>query len=499
LQIRRVTDVFYNGYKPVFRLTTALGYTIIATANHPFRTTDGWHQLDELQPGRQIAAVGQFPVNLADTAILWDTIQSISPADSADTYDLTVEHDHNFVANGLIAHNSHSAAYGLIAYQNAWLKAHYRCEYMAALLTADSGNSDKILIYLNDCAKYNVEVLPPNINQSQKSFSVVDGKIRFGLSGVKNVGEGAIDAIIEARDLGGHFKSLVDFCERIDLKRVNRRVIESLIKCGAFDNPKITRAAMFEAIEEAIAHGQHFQKEKDSAQFSLFGEAITSTSTYHIPPRAEWLDKEKLACEKNVLGFYISGHPLDRYRADLGNFVSSEIAELHERKNGGIVSIAGIVTSRKDMTTKRGDRMAFVVIEDLTGTIEVSLFPDVFREAAPLLDADQPLLIKGDLECGEQSVKIAAKEVSALSEIRAQRTKEIHLKFKSDQLAKPKFDAMLQTLSKHPGKCTTFIHIEIPSRSHTTIRLPDNIKLTPSETLLEELEIIFGSNPVFMK
>ncbi len=437
---------------------------------------------------------------LAHSDVYWDTIVSITPQGIQSTYDLTVEEDHNFVANGLIVHNSHSAAYGFVAYQTAWLKAYYRCEYMAALFTADSGNSSKMLIYLNDCAKAGIEVMPPDVNESFNSFTVVDGNIRFGLGGVKNVGDGAIEAIIEAREEGGLYKGLVDFCERIDFKRVNRRVVESLIKCGAFDFSGETRSALFNAIEGAMAYGQVYQKEKASAQISLFGGGSgTPDLSYTIVKKTEWIEKILLGYEKDALGFYISGHPLNRYRNDIGNFVSGMIADLNERKSGGVVSLAGIVTSRKEMTTKRGDRMAFVVVEDLTGSIEVSLFPEAFRQAAPLLDDGQPLLIKGELEIGDSSAKLLAKEVFSLAEIRAERAKEVHFTFRTEDLNNGQLDALFAILREHKGHCIPYLHLEIPERSKTIMRLPEEWNLHPTEELIESLERMFGDNPTSLR
>ncbi|TNE44070.1 MAG: DNA polymerase III subunit alpha [Deltaproteobacteria bacterium] len=441
-------------------------------------------------------------MNLATSDVYWDTITSIEPRGVQQTFDLTVEEDHNFVANGLIVHNSHSAAYGFVAYQTAYLKAYYRCEYMAALFTADSGNSEKMLIYLNDCAKADILVLPPDVNESYKTFAVVDGNIRFGLAGVKNVGEGAIDSIIEERKENGPYQSFVDFCERIDYKKVNRRVVESLIKCGAFDSLGTNRRSLFDVIEGAMQYGQVVQREKASAQISLFGGGGGGGGTdlsYDIAEISEWIDKVLLSFEKDVLGFYISGHPLNRYRNDLDNFVSANIADLQERKSGGVVSLAGIVTSRKDMTTKRGDRMAFVVVEDLTGSIEVSLFPEAFRQAAPFLEAEQPLLIKGDLEVGDRSIKLLAKEVASLAEVRAERSREIHVKLQTPDLGNGKLEKMMDLLKQHQGHCTTFLHITIPDRSETVMRLPQEWNIHPTEELIEALERMFGDNPTYLR
>ena len=274
---------------------------------------------------------------------------------------------------------SHSAAYALIAYQTAYLKAHYPVEFMAALLTCDMDSTDKVIKNISDCREQGIEVLPPDINTSGLSFTVVDKSMRFGLGAVKNVGTGAIEAILEARK-DGKFTGLYDFCERVDLRRVNKRVIESLIKCGAFDSTAATRAAQMEGLEAAMNLGQRIQQERDSAQVSLFGTEETvkiNGSGGKLPNIPEWHDKEKLAFEKEALGFLITGHPLDRYIDDIRRLASAEIAALGEQADGSEVRVCGIVSGLKEIITKKGDRMGFVTIEDLSGSVEVTVFSDI--------------------------------------------------------------------------------------------------------------------------
>lgn len=398
---------------------------------------------------------------------------------------------------------SHSAAYGLIAYQTAWLKANYRHEYMAALLTADAGRSDKVLLYLNDCRNSGIEVLPPHVNESQRSFSVVNEKIRFGMAAVKGLGDAPIFGVIEERKENGTFDDFMSFCERVDFKgkKINRRVMEALIKCGAFDGLGVNRASMFEGLEKAMAHGQKLREEKESAQFSLFGGGMMEAApAYTIPELPEWGEKDKLSHEKGVLGLYISGHPLDRYAADLEHFISSTISELGDKKAGSSVSIAGIVTSRRDMTTKKGDRMAFIVLEDLTGEVEVSLFPKTFVNAAPFLDEDDPLLIKGESEKTDTgSVRFTAKEVASLAAIRAERAKEVHLDLSVSSLSERCVEEMTNIFKEHQGSCVAYLHVRLSGRSECVLKLPDDLSLAPSEDLVESLERLFGKNPTYFK
>ena len=408
------------------------------------------------------------------------------------TFDILEE----FAAYGF--NRSHSAAYGLIAYQTAWLKTHYPHEYMAALLTADSGNSDKLLLYMNDCEEHGIEVLPPDVNESQLTFAVVNDRIRFGLSGVKGIGDGAIEAIVAERNENGKYESLFDFCKRVDLKKVNRRVIEALIKSGAFDSTNCARSAALEGAEMAIKYGQQIKKEKASSQFSLFGTGFLEPQTPTLPDIEEWLEKQRLAYEKEVLGLYMSGHPLNRYRADLPKLASCVIAELEERKAGEVL-IAGIITSITDKKTKRGDRMAFIVLEDLTGSVEVSIFPRAYQAAAPYLDGDQPLVIKGNMEKDDRgSTKIIAKEVRSLAEVRLERANKLHLAFTSDEISAKDISKLYQIMDEHKGHCRVNFHIEIPEHSKVLLQIDKSFTVMPDEEFVEKLERLFGRNPSYI-
>ncbi|MEM1009040.1 MAG: DNA polymerase III subunit alpha, partial [Myxococcota bacterium] len=341
-----------------------------------------------------------------------------------------------FAAYGF--NKSHSAAYGLVAYQTAWLKAHYRHEYMAALLTADAGNSDKVLLYLNDCRKSGLEVLPPDVNLSQKGFSVNGEQIRFALSGIKGLGDAAIDSILEARKEGGAFRDLFDFCERVDAKRVNKKVLESLIKCGAFDSSGHTRSGMLLTMEEAIQYGQSLQKDKNSNQISMFDLMAPPDQDVNRPviqERKEWSEKERLQFEKETLGFYISGHPLHRYERDIRKFTSAEIVELSELPSKAVATFAGIITSKREMTTKKGDRMAFVVLEDMTGSVEVTVFPKTYAQSMAYLESEQPLVIRGEIENEENQVRVKAQDIRSLVEARASKVTEIHLHLSAERLS----------------------------------------------------------------
>ncbi|HVO29117.1 MAG TPA: LAGLIDADG family homing endonuclease, partial [bacterium] len=473
---------------------------------------------------------------IAESDVFWDRVVSITPKGIQDTYDLTVDVDHNFVADGIVVHNSHSAAYALVSYHTAFLKAHYTAEFFAALLTIDAGNSDKVMLYVNSCRDRGIPVLPPDVNESGKGFEVRENSIRFGLSAVKNVGEGAIDAILEARKKVGKFKSLPQMCAELDLKRVNRRVVESLIKCGAmnFSTPDakstFSRKALLDALDTAMEYGQMLQKERESGQSSLFGAFAGAGANAGAPepkvaPSAEFPEKERLAMEKEALGFYISGHPLQAYSNELKRYTSGSITSLLEKPDGIEVKVAGVVASLKEIKTKKGDMMAFITIEDLTGASEVTVFPDCYRASAMLLRADDPVLVIGTLEKGEveaapepgamdpaaegapapakggrnsAAVKILAKEIKSLAEVRAKTTREVHVSLREDEMdgarLKAMKDAIQRLLAAGNGgsKCPVLLHVLKADRFEAVMPLPDELKVPASDDVLTEFEKIFG-------
>jgi len=421
---------------------------------------------------------------------------------------------HKFAEYGF--NKSHSAAYALIAYQTAYLKAHYPVEFMAALLTCDMDSTDKVVKNISDCREQGIEVLPPDINSSGLSFTVVGASMRFGLGAVKNVGTGAIEAILEAR-LEGPFKSLYDFCERVDLRRVNKRVIESLIKCGAFDSTGAARSAQLEGLEAASSYGQKIQEEKASAQVSLFGTEEVSrgntTGGMKLPNTPEWHDKEKLAYEKEALGFLITGHPLDRYIDDIKRLANTEIANMVEMAEGSEVRICGIVSAFKEITTKKGDRMGFVTIEDLTGSVETTVFSDIYAIAAPLLKSDDPLLVVGKLEKGEKGCKVLimkggeenngkrfqrdrgpAGDIKLLSEARAQTTRMVSFVLRTDETPPEQLTLLREVIERHPGSVPASIQFQIPGRSRSTMPLSSAMNVAASDELRLEVERLLGYN-----
>lgn len=395
---------------------------------------------------------------------------------------------------------SHSVAYALISFQTAYLKAHYNVEFMAALMSHEMDDSDKTLKNINECSKQKIEVLPPDINESQAGFSVRAGKIRFGLEAVKGIGEKAVSAIIAARDKNGTFENLEDLLERVDTTVLNRRVLESLIKCGSFDSSNVTRREMVERIEDLVAASASYHKEKNSTQLSLFS-ALNGSSAMAIPRRRlnlpEWPQREKLAHEKEALGFYISGHPLEVYSTDLKKLgvISTRILKVNPPSGKDtVVHVAGIVTALKLRNTKKGDRYANFSLEDDQGTIETIVWPDTYREVAALLEKDDPVVVSGRAEITAERSLLIANKLEPLANLRADKATKGKVVLQStDDPAK--VEAFFTLLTQHRGSCPIHVVIDIMEPGEYIILRDKNreaVRVTPSEALIVESEKLFG-------
>ena len=392
---------------------------------------------------------------------------------------------------------SHSAAYALIAYQTAYLKAHYPVEFMAALLTSEMHSIDGVVKYIAECRSHHIQVLPPDVYTSDKAFTVADDKIRFGLVAVKNVGEAAIDAIIETRN-EVHFDSIFSFCEYVDLKRVNKRVLESLIKCGAFDATGARRSQMMACLEEALEYGQRIQREQNDPQMGLFslGEERPAINVPELPKIQEWEEKQLLAYEKESLGFYVSGHPLGRYEKLLDKFTNTNAVSIRELGDGQVVRIGGIVSSCKTIKTKRGDLMAFVSIEDLHGSVEAVVFSSVYAAVSGLLFEDNPLLIQGRVQKDEQAVKVIADTIVEMDQAEETWTASIHFHLDVNRTDRDLLRQLQETIRQHPGSCRGFLHLRDPGGAETIIALPDTDRMQAGEILTREVNGLLGYKAV---
>jgi DNA polymerase-3 subunit alpha len=389
---------------------------------------------------------------------------------------------------------SHSTAYAMISYQTAYLKAHYPVEFMAALLTSEKNNRDNIIKYITSCKEMEIPVLPPDINDSCRDFSVSDDNIRFGLAAVKNVGAGAVDSIIEARENGDRFTSFYDFSSRVDLRRVNKKVLESLIKCGAYDSLEKNRRRLMEGYETVVEVAQRRNRDRASGQFSLFGtEDLASDPGVELPDVPEWDQEEILSHEKETLGFYITGHPLLRFGDHLNLVTDCDSQTLLQKDDGRNVSLAGIVSNVREVTTKRKDTMAYVTLEDMTGSSTVIVFSDLYRDAFFLINGEEPLLVKGKVDAGEESPKVIASEILTLEESLRNPFTSVHFMVDVEKAKGDDIGSLKAMLKKYSGKYKGYIHIISNKSTEIVIYLGDSSRIDISEDMQKEADMILGS------
>ncbi|MBI4126034.1 MAG: DNA polymerase III subunit alpha, partial [Deltaproteobacteria bacterium] len=393
---------------------------------------------------------------------------------------------------------SHSAAYALVAYQTAYLKCHHPTEYLAALITSEHLNADKVLDAIADAKNHGITVLPPDVNESDSDFSVVgDNVIRFGLGGVKNVGEAAIESILEVRK-NGSFSSLVDFCERVDSRKVNKRVIESLIKCGAFDSLREPRARLMAALDQVMEIASATQRDRLVGQSRLFDLVAGARDAKGLPTSAidvpEWPDRQLLSFEKEALGFYITGHPLAQFDHLLKTYATVDTVSLAEVRDRQEVRFGGVVTKMREVTTRRGDRMGFATIEDLKGMVEVVVFSDVYTKEVMNLKGERPLFVVGLADTDGEKVKVIAQQILLLEDVPLHLTKSVHFVLHSPELTQHHLEQLKSVLTRYPGNCPGFVHLVVPEKTETVLELPQTLRLEPSPQLVGAVQKLFGHN-----
>ena len=389
---------------------------------------------------------------------------------------------------------SHSAAYAMIAYQTAYLKAHYPVQFMAALLTQDMGNQDKTIKNIAECRGMGIEILPPDINESQADFSVVGGKIRFGLAAVKNVGLKAVESVIEEREAHEPFHSLVEFCKRVEGAKVNRRVLEGLIQCGAFDFTGIYRSRLFAALDDVL---RFCGANHDPNQLNMFGsltvDSEESGGLLELPDVGEWDEKERLRKEKEALGFYITGHPLARFSEEVGRYTTCSIQDLPGQRDKSHVKVAGVVEELKIKRTKRGEKMAVLKLEDLTGSAEVVLFPDVFTRTSPLLKSDEALFINGSVETGESTAKIISQDIVTLDSIRERAIKALELRLSGESITRELLEDLRDIVFRYPGECRLLFKVEKVHGKEVLICAHHRFNVLARNELIQEIEALIGN------
>ncbi|MBI3010908.1 MAG: DNA polymerase III subunit alpha, partial [Candidatus Omnitrophica bacterium] len=439
----------------------------------------------------------------ATADIYWNRIQSIEPCGIQPTFDLEIEGTHNFVANDLIVHNSHSAAYAMISYRTAYLKAHDPVEFMSALLTSEMGNTDKLVVYLDEAKRMGLAILPPDVNESEAFFTVVNDKtVRCGLGVIKNVGLSAIASIVQARNVRGKFHTVQELCRDIDLRLVNRKVCESLVKAGACDSLGLPRAALLANLDQAMEEATSLQKDRVRGQMTFF-DALSATPAH--PPSVpahrlrDWPESQKLAFEKALLGFYVSGHPLARYEASLKAFATAHSQQLLQAEEGVLVTVGGILTKVKHTTTKKtNEQMAVCLLEDLHGDVEVLVFPNNFPQLAPALKPSAVVFVEGRVAIRDDRPRLIAQQVVPIEQGTSQLARAMELVLRHGG-EKELLEELKGLLGRFPGEVPIYLRVEMPQEPAMRLKLAENFKVEPRQELLEELGRLLGEESIVIR
>ena len=412
---------------------------------------------------------------------------------------------------------SHSAAYGLVSYQTAWLKAHYPAPFMAAVLSADMHNTDKVVILIEECRNMKLRIDAPDVNTSEFKFTVNDdGRIVYGLGAVKGVGEGPVEAIVECRAEGGPFKDLFDFCNRVDLKRINKRTLEALIRSGALDrlgpyyqdelkayqaSVDLNRAVLLAAMEEAVQAAEQTARSHDSGHMDLFGGVFAEpeADVYANHRKARELSiKERLKGEKDTLGLYLTGHPIDEYEGEVRRFARQRIVELRAARD--TQTIAGLIVALRVMKNKKGDKMGFITLDDRSGRIEASLFADAFASAQALLQTDALVVVEGEVSNDEFSggLRLRAKRVMSLEEARTGLAESLRIRAPREALVGDRLRWLGELFAKHRGACPLTLDYS-GSEAKAVLQFGEQWRIDPADNLIQALRDQFGKDNVFLQ
>ncbi|MGH7198345.1 MAG: DNA polymerase III subunit alpha [Candidatus Omnitrophota bacterium] len=413
----------------------------------------------------------------------------------------------NFIVHfaGYGFNKSHSAAYAMISYRTAYLKANTPVEFMTALLSSEKDNTDKVVLYIDEAKRMGLKILPPDVNESFPQFTVVGADtIRFGLSAVKNVGQTAIDAIIQGRIKQNRFKTFYDFTEHVDLRVVNRKVLESLIKCGAFDSMGLFRSQLFAILDQALSMAGEIQKDRESGQISFFGSFEKDKSFQknfqNIPNIPEWAENELLLNEKEMLGFYVTGHPLERYQKELKSYSTVSTATIGQRRDGEEVVIGGLVSKLKFTQTRRtNEKMAIVTLEDLEGGLDLLVFPKPFKEHGQILAKDSILFFKGNVDKKEQDPKLLVNEIVPLADVHKKFTRSIHVRLLAAGLQENTMKNLQEVLAKHPGNVPVYLEFVDQNNARSQMLVDRSLFVRPDENLVSSLQQIAGDEAVSLK
>src|SRR6266550_3726898 len=390
---------------------------------------------------------------------------------------------------------SHSCAYALLAYQTAYLKTHYPVEFMAALLTSEAGSTEKVVKYINEARGMSISILPPDVNESDLYFTPVGEAIRFGLAAIKNVGENTAKAIRESRLAHGEFKSLYDFCERIESRFLNKRVFESLIKSGALDSLG-PRESLLASVDDALATLQRASRMRESGQHGLFmAAAAPAPMPFELQEAEPWSEEERLASEYAMLGFYVSGHPLAKYASRLQELKTISLGEIEGQRNGKEVAVAALIVSSRPMRSRKGARWAIFTIQDMTGIQELLAFPESFARSEQMLKPGKPLLMKVRVQVEEAGTRLSLQEARLLQEISDRPANgEFRVRLDLRKLSEPAMDQLNALMADSPGSCPVVFELCRPDGSVAVMRAQQRVN--PSPELVEAIRQVCGEHAV---
>src|SRR3989449_2947305 len=401
---------------------------------------------------------------------------------------------------------SHAAAYALVTYQTAYLKAHAPTEFMAALLTSEVGNTDKVVRYINECRDLGIKVLPPDVNESDQDFTVTQDGIRFGLAAIKNVGEGALEAIIDARKAQGPYVTFFDFCHRVDVRKLNKRALECLIKAGAFDSTGAGRAQLAAVLDRTVDQAMAAQRAESRGQTSIFaafespdgqgGRRGTLPFDESLPDVPEWDKDQLLKYEKELIGFYITSHPLARYAEAISRFSTASTDALSEVADAKEVKLCGIIATVRQTITKKGDRMAYLTLEDLHGTVEVIAFPDLYKTAAALILPESVVQVTGTLDRGEKATRIKATKLAGLADLQAQSVSCVSIRVTTQATSAGTLRQLRDVLHRHAGPCPVYLTLAIADHSESVIAVGPALRVLPSAQLIGDVEALIGQGTI---
>lgn len=396
---------------------------------------------------------------------------------------------------------SHSAAYALVSYQTLWLKTHFPAEFMAAVMTADMDNTDKIVTLVDECQRMGLTVIPPDVNTGRYRFSVnEDGHIVYGIGAVKGVGEGPIEAILEARDRGGPFRDLFDFCNRVDIKKLNKRVMEKLILSGAMDRLGPHRAALMATLEEAMRAAEQHAKAQAVGQVDMFGvltEEIDDVKKAfaNVP---HWPDKVWLEGERETLGLYLTGHPINQYSSELRRYTSGRLCDLHPTSRDTVTTAAGLVIAARSMVTKRGNKMGIFTLDDRSGRLDVTLFSEALEKYEELMQKDRILVVSGQVSFDDFSggLKMSARELLDINDARERFARAIRISLDEQRIDERFFPRLCEILEPaRAGVCPVQVNYRRPG-SRVRLTLGTEWRVTPTDQLIDDLRVLLGRERV---